>query len=76
MVNAPGFFAHGNDAATGGFSRGEVNVGELGEGVADLVIDGASSDPRIPERSFRLSRFTEGDLLTSPYPYVGAGEMR
>ena len=34
------------------------------------------SDPRIPESDFRLSRFAEQDLLRSPYPYVGAGEMR
>ena len=44
--------------------------------MADLVIDGHSSDPRIPETDFRLSRFAEDDLLKSPYPYVGAGQMR
>jgi cyclomaltodextrinase len=44
--------------------------------VADLAVDGKSSDPDIPERDFRLARFAEGDLLTSPFPYVGAGEMR
>jgi sarcosine oxidase, subunit beta len=44
--------------------------------VADLVVDGRSADPRIPESDFRLSRFAEGALLTTPYPYVGAGEMR
>jgi sarcosine oxidase subunit beta len=40
------------------------------------VVDGRSADPRIPETDFRLSRFAEGDLLRTPYPYVGAGEMR
>jgi glycine/D-amino acid oxidase-like deaminating enzyme len=48
----------------------------VGRLVADLVVDGKSSDPDIPERDFRLARFAEGDLLTSPFPYVGAGEMR
>ena len=43
---------------------------------ADLVVDGHSADPRIPESDFRLARFAEGDLLKTPYPYVGAGEMR
>ena len=35
-----------------------------------------SSDADIPARDFRLSRFAEGDLLRSPHPYVGAGQMR
>ena len=38
--------------------------------------DGHSSDPRIPHSDFRLSRFAENHLLKSPYPYVGAGQMR
>jgi glycine/D-amino acid oxidase-like deaminating enzyme len=48
----------------------------VGRLVADLVIDGRSGDPRIPETDFRLSRFAENDLLKSPFPYVGAGQMR
>ncbi len=32
------------------------------------------TDP--PETDFRLSRFAEGELLKSPYPYAGAGQMR
>jgi sarcosine oxidase subunit beta len=35
-----------------------------------------TADPRIPEDDFRLARFAEGALLKTPYPYVGAGEMR
>lgn len=62
---AAGFSGHGFKIAPA--------VGRL---VADLVVDGHSSDPRIPETDFRLSRFAEGDLLKSPYPYVGAGQMR
>jgi sarcosine oxidase, subunit beta len=48
----------------------------VGRLVADLVIDGRSADSRIPVADFRLSRFAENDLLKTPYPYVGAGQMR
>jgi len=65
LVVAAGFSGHGFKIAPA--------VGRL---VADLVVDGHSNDPRIPHSDFRLSRFAEGDLLTSPYPYVGAGQMR
>jgi sarcosine oxidase subunit beta len=65
LVVAAGFSGHGFKIAPA--------VGKL---VADLVVDGRSSDPRIPESDFRLSRFAEGELLKTPYPYVGAGEMR
>ena len=65
LVVAAGFSGHGFKIAPA--------VGRL---VADLVVDGRSSDPRIPESDFRLSRFAEGALLKTPYPYVGAGEMR
>lgn len=65
LLVAAGFSGHGFKIAPA--------VGRL---VADLVIDGASRDPRIPARDFRLSRFAEDDLLRSPFPYVGAGEMR
>ena len=44
VMDAPGFFTHGDDTAAGGFSGGEVDVGELGEGVADGVVDGALRD--------------------------------
>jgi sarcosine oxidase, subunit beta len=65
LVVAAGFSGHGFKIAPA--------VGRL---VADLVVDGHSTDPRIPETDFRLSRFAEGDLLKTPFPYVGAGEMR
>jgi glycine/D-amino acid oxidase-like deaminating enzyme len=65
LVVAAGFSGHGFKIAPA--------VGRL---VADLVVDGHSNDPRIPHSDFRLSRFAEGDLLRSPYPYVGAGQMR
>jgi glycine/D-amino acid oxidase-like deaminating enzyme len=65
LIVAAGFSGHGFKIAPA--------VGRL---IADLVVDGRSADPRIPESDFRLSRFAEQDLLKSPYPYVGAGEMR
>lgn len=65
LVVAAGFSGHGFKIAPA--------VGRL---VADLIVDGHSADPRIPETDFRLSRFAEGDLLRTSYPYVGAGEMR
>jgi glycine/D-amino acid oxidase-like deaminating enzyme len=48
----------------------------VGELMADLVTEGRSLHPDVPESDFRLARFAEGQLLTSPHPYVGAGEMR
>lgn len=65
LIVAAGFSGHGFKIAPA--------VGRL---VADLVTDGRSSDARIPESDFRLTRFAEDNLLTSRYPYVGAGEMR
>ena len=65
LVIAAGFSGHGFKISPA--------VGRL---VADIVVDDHSNDPRIPETDFRFSRFTEGDLLKTPFPYVGAGEMR
>jgi glycine/D-amino acid oxidase-like deaminating enzyme len=65
LIIAAGFSGHGFKIAP--------SVGTL---IADLVTDGVSSDPGIPETDFRLARFAEGTLLRSPYPYVGAEEMR
>ena len=65
LVAAAGFSGHGFKISPA--------VGAL---IADLVVDGRSSDPHIPESDFRWSRFAEGELLRSPHPYVGAGEMR
>lgn len=48
----------------------------VGALMADLVLDGDSSDPDVPASDFRLERFGEGNLLTSLHPYAGAGEMR
>jgi len=48
----------------------------VGDLVADLVLEGESTDPDIPASDFRLERFAEGTPLSSLHPYVGAGEMR
>jgi len=48
----------------------------VGELVADLICDGASSMPNVNAADFCLERFARGELLTSPHPYAGAGEMR
>jgi glycine/D-amino acid oxidase-like deaminating enzyme len=65
LIVAAGFSGHGFKISP--------SVGRL---VADLVVDGRSSHPAVPESDFRLARFAEGRLLRSPHPYVGAGEMR
>lgn len=65
LIIAAGFSGHGFKISPA--------VGRL---VADLVVDGYSSDPRIPHSDFRLSRFAQGEPLTTQFPYVGAGEMR
>lgn len=48
----------------------------VGELVADLLVHGRSRHPDVDDRHFRLERFTTGDLLVSPHPYVTAGQMR
>jgi glycine/D-amino acid oxidase-like deaminating enzyme len=65
LVIAAGFSGHGFKISPA--------VGRL---VADLVIDGRSLDRRVPESDFRFGRFAENAPLRSPFPYVGAGEMR
>lgn len=65
LVLAAGFAGHGFKISPA--------VGDL---VADLVLEGDSTDPHVPASDFRFERFAEGDLLTSRHPYVGAGEMR
>jgi glycine/D-amino acid oxidase-like deaminating enzyme len=65
LVLCAGFAGHGFKISPA--------VGDL---VADLVIEGDSTDTDIPARDFRLERFAEGDHLSSLHPYAGAGEMR
>jgi sarcosine oxidase, subunit beta len=65
LTLAAGFAGHG-------FKMSPA-VGDL---VADLLLEGGSTDPDIPASDFRLERFAEGEPLRSPHPYTGAGEMR
>jgi glycine/D-amino acid oxidase-like deaminating enzyme len=65
LLVAAGFSGHGFKISPA--------VGTL---LADLVCDGTSSNPRIPESDFRPSRFAEGEPLTSRHAYAGAGELR
>lgn len=65
LIVAAGFAGHGFKISPA--------VGTL---VADLLLEGDSTDPDVPASDFRFERFAEGKLLRSPHPYVGAGEMR
>jgi sarcosine oxidase subunit beta len=65
LLLAAGFAGHGFKISPA--------VGDL---VADLVLEGDSTDADIPASDFRLERFAEGMLLQSLHPYAGAGEMR
>jgi glycine/D-amino acid oxidase-like deaminating enzyme len=48
----------------------------VGELMADLITTGVSRYPDVDAADFRWARFDEGDLLLSPHPYAGAGQMR
>jgi sarcosine oxidase subunit beta len=48
----------------------------VGELAADLVLTGSSQQVGVDHHDFRLGRFDQGDLLLSPHPYAGAGQMR
>lgn len=48
----------------------------VGEIMASFILEGHSGDPRIDLSLFRLSRFEEGEWLTSLHPYRGAGQLR
>ncbi len=65
LLLCAGFSGHGYKISPG--------IGEL---AADLLWKGSSRHPDVDHRDFRLERFDEGSLLTSPHPYVGAGQMR
>jgi hypothetical protein len=44
--------------------------------MADLIVSGRSRHADINHLDFRWDRFADDDLLVSPHPYVGAGQMR
>jgi sarcosine oxidase, subunit beta len=49
------------------------SVGEL---MADLITVGTSRHHDVDHHDFRWDRFASDDLLVSPHPYAGAGQMR
>lgn len=65
LIVAAGFSGHGFKISPA--------VGRL---ITDLITTGRSSNEHVPENDFRLSRFTENKLLTSPHPYAGGSQMR
>ncbi|MFC8044854.1 NAD(P)/FAD-dependent oxidoreductase [Nocardia sp. NPDC057353] len=67
----PGLFL-----ATGFSGHGFKISPAVGRLAAELLLDGATTLPNVDPADFRLSRFAEGAPLTSPHPYLGAGEMR
>ncbi|WP_405487609.1 NAD(P)/FAD-dependent oxidoreductase [Nocardia sp. NBC_00511] len=67
----PGLFL-----ATGFSGHGFKISPAVGHLVADLLLDGRSTLPGVDSADFRYTRFAEGSPLLSPYPYLGAGEMR
>jgi sarcosine oxidase subunit beta len=62
--------------ATGFSGHGFKISPAVGRLAADLLVDGATTLADVTATDFRYSRFAEGDLLTSPHPYAGAGTMR
>ena len=48
----------------------------VGELMADLIVHGQSRHADVDHCDFRWERFAEQEMLTSPHPYVGAGQMR
>jgi glycine/D-amino acid oxidase-like deaminating enzyme len=48
----------------------------LGRLTAGMLTEGLSPIPGVDLADFRLSRFEEGDLMLSPYPYAGAAGIR
>jgi sarcosine oxidase, subunit beta len=48
----------------------------VGELMADLMLTGRSRHDDVDPTDFRWERFAEAQLLTSPHPYAGAGQMR
>jgi sarcosine oxidase, subunit beta len=48
----------------------------VGELMADLIVGGRSRYDDVDAGDFRWERFEEARFLTSPHPYLGAGQMR
>ncbi|MCI1747192.1 MAG: FAD-binding oxidoreductase [Acidipropionibacterium sp.] len=61
---------------TGMSGHGFKTSPAIGKLAAELILDGDTTIPNVTASDFRLSRFAEGDLLTSPFPYKGASGIR
>ncbi|MCI1747182.1 MAG: FAD-binding oxidoreductase [Acidipropionibacterium sp.] len=61
---------------TGMSGHGFKTSPAIGRLAAELILDGDTTIPNVTASDFRLSRFAEGDLLTSPFPYKGASGIR
>lgn len=62
--------------ATGMSGHGFKIAPALAQLTAELILDGQTTLPGVRAEQFRLSRFEEGDLLVSPFPYRGAAAIR
>ena len=68
VMHAPRLLAHGDDAAARGWRGGEVDVRQLGESVAHLVVDGALrliSPPSMWAMGMRSASATEAGASIS-----------
>lgn len=74
IVSATGI--EGLYLATGMSGHGFKIAPALGQLTAELILGQDTSIPGVDPRLFRLSRFADGDLLLSPYPYRGAHGIR
>jgi glycine/D-amino acid oxidase-like deaminating enzyme len=61
---------------TGMSGHGFKTSPAIGKLAAELILDGDTTIPNVTASDFRLSRFAEGDLLTSPFHYVGTTGIR
>lgn len=61
---------------TGMSGHGFKTSPAIGRLAAELILDGDTTIPNVTASDFRLSRFAEGDLLTSPFHYVGTTGIR
>lgn len=48
----------------------------VGQLVAELILEGSSSNPLVHADDFALERFQAGRMLSSAHPYATAGQMR
>jgi len=74
IISATDF--HGLFVAAGMSGHGFKISPGVGQLMADIIVEGDSTIANVKASDFRLSRFAEGDLLLSPFPYAGAVGIR